>query len=84
MTHSRRGDSAHRPVRRIVVKRLVRECKIMQSRVEALLRCDAARANLAADDVFGRRYETLLRADVRSLGQVVKLGERDLGEIVHD
>ena len=65
---------------RDVVRRLVRECKIMKSRVEALL--NFALDELVAYDVFGSQYEKLLKADVRALRRVVVLGERDLGEVV--
>ena len=69
-------------VKRAVLQRLIRECKIMKSRTAAILTCDCALQGLVAEDVFGSRFESLLRSDVRSLKNAIKMSELELGEIV--
>jgi hypothetical protein len=61
---------------------LIAECKVVQSRVAAILRCDAAVSHLASEDVFGSNYEALLRADHESLRDAIRMGEAELGEFV--
>jgi hypothetical protein len=54
----------------------------MESRVTAILNCDDAISHLVAEDVFGQRYSSILRADRRQLQHAIRIGERDLGEVV--
>lgn len=54
----------------------------MESRITAILNCDAAIFPLLAEDVFGERYYGLLRADQRQLRSAIRIGERELGEVV--
>ena len=63
-----------------LIRRLVQECKIMESRAEALM--EHAIDCVTAYDVFGPSYESLLKADVRSLRRTVASAERVLGEVV--
>src|SRR5690349_2830262 len=69
---ARTRSSRLAPSRRIV-RRLVKECKIMQSRAEALL--NSALEYLTDHDVFGPQYEKLLKADIRALKHAVASAE---------
>jgi hypothetical protein len=73
---------SRQPIRRDVVRRLVRECKVMQSRAQAVLNCEDAINHLSAGDVFGGQYPRLLKEDVRSLRRTIELAERELREVV--
>jgi hypothetical protein len=81
MATSERNPNGKRPSKK-TFQRLIRECKIMESRVTAILNCDAAISQLVAEDVFGRRYSRILQADRRQLQHAIRIGERDLGEVV--
>lgn len=65
-----------------LVHELIRECKIMRSRVEAILGCDDAINFLVAEDVFGSGFAELLIDDKTSLQRIVADGERELGTTV--
>ena len=82
MGNHRLKKSERLSVRRQVLRRLVRECKIMRSRVEAILNCEAALAHLTEYDEFGAEYDKLLTADTRMLATAIVSGERELGERV--
>lgn len=82
MTGKHRAKLSSRSVRRVVTRRLVKECKILQSRISSLLGCENAIRTLTSEDVFGGRYERLLRQDVRCLERAIKVGERELNETV--
>jgi hypothetical protein len=61
---------------------LVRECKIMRTRVQAIVNCHEAISSLVAEDVFGSRYSALLKTDLRSLTDAISLGEKELDEVI--
>ncbi len=82
MGKQQRNKSVRLSVRRQVLRRLIRECKIMRSRVDAILDCDEALAHLTAYDEFGAEYDKLLAADTRMLATAIVSGERELGECV--
>ena len=80
LSKSKQSTGAIGSTQRDVMRRLVRECKIMETRVQAIL--DFALDGLVPYDVFGNQYEKLLKADLRWLRRAVVMGERDLAEVV--
>ena len=62
--------------------RLVQECKLMCSRLSAILNCDVAIEGLSDEDVFGNRYPDLLRGDIVSMTEAIEVSERELGRSV--
>jgi len=73
-------NTGSRSVRPCVTRRLIKECKTLQSRVSAILACPSAVRSLSQEDVFGQSYERLLRQDIRCLEQAINAGERELNE----
>ena len=61
-----------------VVERLREECETMCSRVEAILKREAAIECLEAPDVFGKNFGELLFSDVRALSEAIKSADAAL------
>ena len=63
-------------------KRLIDECKIMQTRIQAILDCNVAIEFLEHEDVFGNEYRNFLRTDVHSLAKTIALSEKEMKKMV--
>ena len=67
---------------RSLLRQLVYECKVMRTRVQAIVACDSALNSLCEDDVFGASYSRLLASDRRALHLAASAGERVLNETI--
>ena len=71
-------------IRQGVLERLIYECEIAESRMRALCECEFAMESLQTDEGFGIAYKQLLKEDLRSLGNAILMGGRELEKCRQD
>ncbi len=82
MRQPKNGDPTHGSLRAEAMRRLVKECKIVQSRLKAIGECEDAMSCLTQHDVFGEGFAAIVMNDVKALEEAIDMGEADLGETV--